>query len=980
MFDDNGQFHDQANPSRGSDNTDTDNATGSDFVPKEKTSSPDLDDEFPSSLAIPRLAHPCPSSCGKMLPTKSPSKSAHHAKSPSAAVLSRAATPDNSVMLYFEERQLPKWVAPEHIPDFTIHYNPSIACPDWHTSYQPLSDIEIMESFKDMSLVECHLEDSPPEVFSNPVYLISNREKWLQKLADGDHFVEGYCCVYNGHAHPNDPYYDHPKPKPEPKPFVARVLKVSEPGNECTLFAEYQEATARNTKICQQHKADETARFRELAAENAAMLKKWETRAVEYRRQLPIVGARQVETGTRGGEYMYHLASRALPLSGRRRVGLSHISAAPSTLAPSAALPSNSAPANFDDVPTPPIAVFAEGDSGSGKDHPSEVTRVGPPGKGKTKAAASKVDPEFCEGRAATPSSRVVPGTALSVRLEASKAGPTLAGGSDETPYDHEAWHTAHNPFDKPLFQTEVVLNMNGTKAVISHGWRVDMVSPCFLARLALYGIIGTQVPAIVVVTRATGCNECHETQTGCVHIQNAGTPLVTSCQRCCMKNHTCGPFKGSFDFTLTDHVIFVVNTELLDIYTDSLLVAFSSFTGINVASCLIARSIVFRQDSLLQGRCASHTDAPAAEEPIECRVDVLLREGRGRESYIEHSLVPFWGAQFGDHKHQLPLPPMQDANDTMMFLTHIFEDLIDCISIGAHGMGGSFNQHITQAFHPDWCVHLPENFEVGDRSLVRDSFVAPEAVRVPPSRPPILPADGELSGFPSSYHFGDNVRAQLEEQYLGGVVVKHADGRITGPVAAGGFDVLEDAPPRGEASSSGSRCASAHGSLLPIDEETRATTPPSSTAFTSVPSTPSNSSQLSLARVGSAGSFSGPWFTAAMFDTTPTPLHSGSALVGSSVSHLSALEMTLLTPSTAQRFGTHGMSLPPRIVVDTHIARTSSPGCTASVNAGKKGYFSGLETGNAGDANGASGGSMDSECAAVGSLVGLGGEDVDME
>jgi hypothetical protein len=36
------------------------------------------------------------------------------------------------------------------------------------------------------------------------------------------------------------------------------------------------------------------------------------------------------------------------------------------------------------------------------------------------------------------------------------------------------------------------------------------------------------------------------------VRIQNAGTLLVASCQRCRVKNHTCVTFKGDFDFTLT--------------------------------------------------------------------------------------------------------------------------------------------------------------------------------------------------------------------------------------------------------------------------------------------------------------------------------------------------------------------------------------------------------------------------------------------
>ncbi|KAJ7866925.1 hypothetical protein B0H14DRAFT_2573108 [Mycena olivaceomarginata] len=425
------------------DNTDTDDATGFDFVPEEKTTSPDSDNEFPSSLAIPansgemdtneESTPPCrsrpsalSSSRGKMSPTKSPSKSACHAKSPSAAAPSCAATPNKS-----------------HIPDFTIRCDPTVPRPDRHTLYQFLSDVEIMETFKDPSLVDHHLEDSPPEVFDNPTYQISERGKWLHRLADGDHFVERFCRVYNGMrvclltflhrfpapldppelpADPNDPFYEHSEPKPERPPFVARPLKLSEPGN-----------------------------------------KKWESRADKYRRQLPIVRARQIES------LALYRADCAKILDRIHRKGNT------------AGLPSNSGPVNFDDVPTLPIAAFAEIDSGSGDELPSGVTRVGPPRKGKMKAAASGMDREFHEGHAATPSARVAPGAALSARLEPSNSGPALAGGSsrtvsgaanvgenpeaglsqvgDESPYDPEAWHAAHNPFDKHPFQTEVVLN-----------------------------------------------------------------------------------------------------------------------------------------------------------------------------------------------------------------------------------------------------------------------------------------------------------------------------------------------------------------------------------------------------------------------------------------------------------------------------------------------------------------------------------------
>jgi hypothetical protein len=46
-------------------------------------------------------------------------------------------------------------------------------------------------------------------------------------------------------------------------------------------------------------------------------------------------------------------------------------------------------------------------------------------------------------------------------------------------------------------------------------------------------------------------------------------------------------------------------------------------------------------------------------------------------------------------------------------------------------------------------------------------------------------------------YHFGGDVCAQLEEQYPEGVAVRHTDGRITSPIAAGGFDTSEDTLPR---------------------------------------------------------------------------------------------------------------------------------------------------------------------------------------
>lgn len=157
-------------------------------------------------------------------------------------------------------------------------------------------------------------------------------------------------------------------------------------------------------------------------------------------------------------------------------------------------------------------------------------------------------------------------------------------------------------------------------------------------------------------------------------------------------------------------------------------------------------------------------------------------------------------------------------------------------------------------------------------------------------------------------------------------------------------------------------------------------TPPTSSVTFTSVPTTPSNSSQTSFASLGSTGILGGPRFAAASFETTPTPQAGGSLLAGPSVGRFSALDMTPLVPSTIRRVGTRGVSLPPQIVIDTYTTRASSPGRAASVDEGSAGSFREFEAGGANDANGASGGSIESGGAVAGSSAGAVVEDVDME
>ncbi|KAJ7691675.1 hypothetical protein B0H14DRAFT_2651949 [Mycena olivaceomarginata] len=178
------------NPSKNcgsvSEGADTDDGSESNFVPDKKTASPDSDEEFPPSLPIPtaggemdvdedstppRKPRPSGSSSsrGKASPTKS-SKSAHRVPSPQATASSRPPTPDKAVVLDLEERPLPDWAIPDHVPDFVVHRDPANPRPPRYLSYEPMSDVEIMETFKDPRLVKSRLEDSPPEVFDNPAY------------------------------------------------------------------------------------------------------------------------------------------------------------------------------------------------------------------------------------------------------------------------------------------------------------------------------------------------------------------------------------------------------------------------------------------------------------------------------------------------------------------------------------------------------------------------------------------------------------------------------------------------------------------------------------------------------------------------------------------------------------------------------------------------------------------------------------------
>jgi hypothetical protein len=97
-------------------------------------------------------------------------------------------------------------------------------------------------------------------------------------------------------------------------------------------------------------------------------------------------------------------------------------------------------------------------------------------------------------------------------------------------------------------------------------------------------------------------------------------------------------------------------------------------------------------------------------------------------------------------------------------------------------------------------------------------------------------------------------------------------------------------------------------------------------------------------------------------------------------VRHISALEMTPLTPSLARRISSCGISLLPQIVTNPQVLPPPSPVHAASVGAVNEVSFNEFDTSEACCVNGTSVGSVESGGAVAGSSVRLKVEDVDMD
>ncbi|KAJ7669564.1 hypothetical protein B0H14DRAFT_2657832 [Mycena olivaceomarginata] len=857
----------------------------------------------PASLVHPR----CPRLAGKCrLPSRRSLCIVHdHPKQQRRRVPRRPTTPLSSNL---EERPLPDWAIPDHVPDFVVRRDPREPSPAAGTlPYKPVSDVEIMETFKDPRLVKSRLEDSPPEVFDNPAYHISPTGKWLQKLAEGD------CSVA----------------RPERKRFVPTPLRLPEAGDESLTFAEYQVVSDRNSKLRAQHDAQEMARFRQLEADNLAALKTWESRANDYRRNLPIIRARQVEVlesyqadreriidrierqANTIGEYAYFLAKHALPRSGSGRGVSSRVAAASGEPVPLIAVPPKRGLAEINDVELPPIAAISEDDRDSGEERPPEVSRTGAPSKGKAKATSSTSDRELREGSVAN-TSHIAPGAALSAKPEPSSAGSFLGtrpsgagpnageGGSSSTGagpsstqqgqcFDVDAWHKAHNPFSGPPFQQDLVLNANGTKAVVSHSWQLDPVNPCFLARLAPYGVLASQMPSWAVTSRAKGCKECHENGAACVRLVQSGAPPVTSCQRLphekpdlrrvvlWIRLYADRPRYFHHEHRARRHCI--VKTRGFG--RDVLLVRICRRLG---RPWSVASTFSFAREP----DASSSSSGPS-----------FLSKARNTATATIAS----------------PLPVIQDPSDAATFLTHILEDVVERISAGARDMGGSFGQRVSQAFLPDRRVELPGGFEAGDRPLDL-AGVHRRRRRSTTSAAPANPA----------------VRLRI----------------VPFP-----FDV----PLRWR----GSPALSLREVSTPSEDDSAReddSTREDDTAGEGAPLA-SRRSQAS----GVQGSSAALDSRAASFETNPYhPPQAGGSLFG-------------------RTKGGYAWDVAPSANRYRYVYRqASSPGRAASVDEGSAGSLRELETGDANDANGASGGSIESGGTVAVHRRGRGVEDVDME
>ncbi|KAJ7694677.1 hypothetical protein B0H14DRAFT_2650931, partial [Mycena olivaceomarginata] len=772
----------------------------------------------------------------------------------------------------------------------------------------------------------------------------------------------------------NDPFYEYTEPRPERK----RLFPL-EPGGWRLWCPTGTRSFGHSTMRKKWRVSDSSKR-------TTSPPSRHESRANDYRRNLPIICACQVEvlvSYQADHERIIDALSAKRTPSGSTRTsceartasiwqwsgGLLSCRAASGEPVPLIAVPSKRGLAEIDDVELPPIAAISEGDTDSGEERPPEVSRTGAPSKERRK-------------RQLDVGSRASGG----FRCEHAKgARRPLEGSSStqqETPkFDVDAWHEAHNPFTQRPFQQDLVLNANGTKAVVSHGWELDPVNPRFLARLAPYGVLASQMPSWAVTSRAKiayplfrlpGVQGMPQQRGRLRSPRSVGAPPVKlpavphekpDLHRANLRIRLYGDRPRYFhhERRARRHVRRrnpVVPTPL---------------TGVDVAARIMSRVIVYRQDTRL-------------------REDALLARIRQRLGRPWSVLSTFSFAREPDTSSSSSGPsflskacntatasigslfPSSRTRATQRRSLRTFSRTSSNIFPGGSGHGGLVRT-ARLASLPSRRRVEPGGFEAGDRPL--DLAGSSRWRRSTTSmHPPILPPT--LNCSISLRRTTSVASALVWRRSIRDVSYRHADGRVTGPLVAGGFDTSEDDSAREDDSTRADDTAARRPLGPPSSHRRGIARYDASHVFRDVHVGPDHALEFfaDVASLGSTGILGGPRFAAASFETTPTPQAGGSLFVGSSVDRFSALDMTPLVPSTVRRVGYTRDVAPPRIVIDTYIARASSPGRGPRQRRERR--F--LERARDGNANGASVGSIESGGAVAGSSAGAGVEDVDME
>ncbi|KAJ7803385.1 hypothetical protein B0H14DRAFT_2613403 [Mycena olivaceomarginata] len=658
-----------------SEGADADDGSESDFVPDEKTASPDSDEEFPRPFrSLPLAAMdvddedstPPPQASSIRVVLVSWESVAHQVVE---VCTSRAIASSNSVVTSSVARQgrrpRPRGAPSSGLGDSRPRSLTSLSIATPRTLARRGTALRACVGHRNHGDVqgppprEKSSRDSPPKS-STTLRIISRHREWLQKLADGDHSVARFPAAL--------------PPAELPPPTQTTPTRVYRAQARAQTIRSHCRCSRRPGTVFDVRGVPDAVR-EEREASGSTMRKKWRVSdsskrttsppsrpgnpwANDYhRRSLPIVRARQVEVlasyqadreriidrikrqANTIGEYAYFLAKRALSRSGSGRGVSSRIAAASGEPVPRIALPSNEA---------------------SGKLTTSSCHRS-PRFRRATRTPARTAVGGFAHGRPQQ-------GKGESDRLDVGSRGS--AGSVSNTSRSRPA-----RPFCQP--EPPSAGSFLGTG---SPGGGPDAAKgarrPLERDRRQLSRGALTTVPA-----RRGPQREWDEGR----RLPRLGTRPVNprfprasrSLRGACFADALLGS-----NFLRKDHVISTMNAELVNMYVDAILSSLTPLTGVDVAARIMSRVIVYCQDAKLREGRAPRTDPSEAGAPWS--VAWTFSFARSRTRAVPRAILrPFQGAQFGNREHRLPLPVVQDPSDAATFLTHVLEDIVERISAG---------------------------------------------------------------------------------------------------------------------------------------------------------------------------------------------------------------------------------------------------------------------------------------------------------